>query len=98
MALQDLIWLRLGIALFVFIVPGLAIYGLLTDGQGRWTDHLPFGFVISHLIIASGGTIGRLVHVSFDLIKDLMMPGAITSSLFIANSFQRNTVSNKSQR
>ena len=72
-ALQNLIWLRLGIALLVFIVPGLAMYGLLTDRQGRWTDHLTFGFVISHLIIASAGTIGRLVHVSFDLIKDLMM-------------------------
>ena len=71
--LQDFIWLRLGVALFIFIVPGLSIYGLLTDRRGRWTDHLTFGFVISHLIIASAGTLGRLVHVSFGLIKDLMM-------------------------
>ena len=73
MGLQDFIWLRLGIALFIFMVPGLSIYGLLTDRQGRWTDYLTFGFVISHLLIASAGTIGRLVHVSFGLIKDLMM-------------------------
>jgi len=71
--LQDFIWLRLGIALLVFIIPGFAIYGLLADRQSHWTDHLTFGFVISHLIIASAGTMGRLVHVSFDLIKDLMM-------------------------
>jgi hypothetical protein len=73
MELQEFIWVRLGIALFIFIVPGLAIYGLLMDRQGRWTDYLTFGFVISHLLIASAGTIGRLVHVSFGLIKDLMM-------------------------
>ena len=71
--LQDFIWLRLGVALLIFIVPGLSIYGLLTNRQGRWTDHLTFGFVISHLILAAAGTIGRLVHVSFGLIKDLMM-------------------------
>jgi len=73
MELQDFIWLRLGIALFIFIVPGLSIYRLLTDRQGRWTNHLTFGFVISHLLIAAAGTTGRLVHVSFGLIKDLMM-------------------------
>jgi len=71
--LQDFVWLRLGVALLIFIVPGLSIYGLLTKRQGRWTDHLTFGFVISHLILAAAGTIGRLVHVSFGLIKDLMM-------------------------
>jgi hypothetical protein len=71
--LQGFIWLRLGVALLIFIVPGLSIYGLLTNRQGRWTDHLTFGFVISHLMIAATGTIGRLVHVSFGLIKDLMM-------------------------
>jgi hypothetical protein len=73
MGLQDFIWLRSGVALFIFIVPGLSMYGLLMDRQGRWTDYLTFGFVISHLLIASAGTIGRLVHVSFELIKDLMM-------------------------
>jgi hypothetical protein len=71
--LQDFIWLRLGVALLIFIVPGLFIFGLLTDRQGRWTDYLTFGFVISHLIIASAGLAGRLIHVSFGVIKDLMM-------------------------
>jgi hypothetical protein len=71
--LQEFIWLRLGIALAIFIVPALCIYGLLKNGQGTWTDHLTFGFVLSHLIIAFSGTVGRLVHVSFDLIKDVMM-------------------------
>ena len=73
LGLQDFIWLRLGIALAIFIVPGLSIYGLLHNRHGHWTDHLTFGFVISHLIAASAGTIGRLVHVPFGLIKDLMM-------------------------
>jgi hypothetical protein len=71
--LQDLIWVRLGIALAIFIVPGLSLYGLLKSNQGYWTDHLTFGFVLSHLLIACLGTVGRFVHVSFDLIKDVMM-------------------------
>ena len=71
--LPDFIWLRLGVALVIFIVPGLCIYGLMNNGQGQWTDHLTFGFVISHLLIASAGTIGRLVHVSFGLLRDFMM-------------------------
>lgn len=78
LGLQDFIWLRLGIALAIFIVPGLCIYGLLHHRQGHWTDHLTFGFVISHLIVASAGTIGRLVHVPFGLINDLMMVLGLT--------------------
>src|SRR5687768_8758308 len=73
LGLQDFIWLRLGIALAIFIVPGLSIYGLLNNSQARWTDHLTFGFVISHFIIAFMGTVGRLVHVSFGLMKDVIM-------------------------
>lgn len=73
LALQDFIWLRLGIALAIFILPGLSVYGLLNNRQGHWIDHLTFGFVISHLILALMGTTGRLAQVSFGLIKDLMM-------------------------
>lgn len=73
LALQDFLWLRLGIALMIFLIPGLSVYGLLSHGQGHGTDHLTFGFVISHLIFAAAGMLGRLVHVSFDLIKDIVM-------------------------
>ena len=71
--LQNFILLRLGVALLIFLVPGVSIYGLLMDRQGRWTDYFTFGFVISHLIIASAGMAGRLMPVSFGQIKDLMM-------------------------
>ena len=84
LGLRDFIWIRLGIALAVFIVPGLSIYGLLNNRQGHWTDHLTFGFVLSHLILAFLGTVGRLVHVSFDLIKDIMMGlGLIVLLLYV---------------
>jgi hypothetical protein len=80
--LQDFIWLRLGVALLIFIIPGLSIYGLLMDRQGRWTEYLTFGFVISHLIIAVAGMAGRLLHVSFGLIKDSMMLVGLLALLF----------------
>jgi hypothetical protein len=71
--LQDLLWVRLGIALAIFIAPGVALYGLLNDRQGHWADRLTFGLVLSHLLLALLGALGRLMHVSFDLIKTIMM-------------------------
>lgn len=71
--LQGSVWLRLGMALFIFIIPGLSVYGLLTSQQGHWGNYITFGFVISHLIVACAVTMGRVIHVSFDLVKDFTM-------------------------
>lgn len=82
--LQDLPWLRLGIALGILIVPGVCLHGLLSNPQGHPVDHLTFGFVISHLLIAFVGTLGRLAHVPFSLVRDVMMGlGLILLLLFI---------------
>ncbi len=78
------IWLRLGIALIVFIVPGLCVYGLIQDAPSGWLNHLTFGFVISHLILALFGAVGRLLHFSFDLLKHAMMALSLVLLLYYA--------------
>lgn len=66
-------WLQLGAGLTIFILPGLCLYGLLSDRSSFTFNHITFGFVISHLIFALLGTAGRLVHLSFEVISLLMM-------------------------
>ncbi len=71
--LHGSVWLRLGIALGIFMVPGMSLYGLLAGENPRWVNHITFGFVISHLLLAFMGTLGRITHLSFELVANLMM-------------------------
>lgn len=81
---QDRSWLKLGIALAVFIVPGLSLHGLLSARDSSWVDHITFGFVFSHLLIAFTGTMGRIFHWSFALIQNgMMFAGLILLILYI---------------
>ena len=66
-------WLRLSVALVIFIVPGFCVYGLIQNASANWLNQLTFGFVISHLILAIFGTLGRLLHFPFALIKHGVM-------------------------
>lgn len=78
------IWFKLGVALAIFIVPGFCMYGLIQDAPASWLNHLTFGFVISHLILAVFGTLGRLVHFPFTLLKHGMMALALSLLLVYA--------------
>jgi len=80
--LDNFTWLKLGIALAVFLVPGISLYSLLADQDSSWANHITFGFVISHLLFALAGTAGRAIHLSFDLIKSLIMTLGIVLLLF----------------
>src|SRR5215510_5645782 len=80
--LSSFIWLRLGLALIIFIVPGFCIYGLVKSEASGWLNYLTFGFVISHLLIAALGTLGRFIHLSFDLLKNGLMAIALILLLF----------------
>ena len=80
--LCDLPWLKLGMTLAIFMIPGISLYGLLADRNSIWVNRITFGFVISHLLIALAGTMGRIFHVSFDLIRNLMMVLGIVLLLF----------------
>ena len=62
-------WLQLCLALLIFIVPGLCIYGLIQDRPAGGLNYVTFGFVISHLLLAVFGTLGRLVHFPFAVLK-----------------------------
>ncbi|NTU55406.1 MAG: hypothetical protein HGA79_04075, partial [Anaerolineales bacterium] len=72
MSLNPYIWLRLGIALILFIIPGICAYGLLVEKSMLTFSHITFGFVISHLMFAVLGAMGRFFHFSFETIKLLM--------------------------
>ncbi|MFT3891324.1 MAG: DUF6077 domain-containing protein [Anaerolineales bacterium] len=83
--LQDLTWLRLGIALLAFMVPGISIYvPSCWTGSSNWGDRITFGFVLSHLLIALLGCAGRVFHFSFDLIKNSFM---VLGIVFLLLSF-----------
>src|SRR5689334_3640099 len=77
-------WLKLGVALVIFITPGFCIYGLIQGKSSGWLNHITFGFVISHLILAIFGTLGRLVHFPFALLKHGMMALALILLLVYA--------------
>jgi hypothetical protein len=78
--LNSHIWLRLGIALILFTIPGICVYGLIVDRSAFTFSHITFGFVISHLIFAMLGTMGRFFHFSFETIKLLM---AVTGTVLL---------------
>jgi len=79
-------WFRLGVALIIFIVPGFCIYGLLQDRSSGWLNRFVFGFVISHLILAVFGTLGRLLHFPFAYLKHGMMALGLILLLYYAIS------------
>lgn len=82
-------WLRLGIGLAVFIIPGLCVYGLFVDHPNITVNHFSFGFVISHLIFAILGTLGRLTHLSFEEIKLVMgILGLLLLLLYLSRKFR----------
>jgi hypothetical protein len=62
------LWIRLGIALFVLVVPGGLLYLLLAREQ-HFADFFLFGLVLSHLMLALLGTAARSFHFSFETIR-----------------------------
>ena len=77
-------WLQLGLALFMLIVPGLCLYGLIQPAPASALNAVTFGFVISHLLLAAFGTLGRLLHFPFDLLRHGMMALALLLLLLYA--------------
>ncbi|MBT3322238.1 MAG: hypothetical protein HN392_08125 [Anaerolineae bacterium] len=71
--LQSYIWIKLGLGLLFFIIPGGALYGILSKSSTVTLNHLIFGFVFSHFLIAFFGTGARIVHLSFASVKLLFV-------------------------
>ena len=83
------IWFRLGVGLLLFIIPGMSLYGLVIERRSLTFSHVTFGFVISHLIFALLGTVGRIFHLSFETIKFLMvLMGAFFLSGYLLAQFR----------
>jgi hypothetical protein len=88
--LNPYLWLRLGIGLAFFIAPGMCIYGLLAGRSNPSFDHFTFGFVISHLLFALLGMLGRFTHLSFETVKLLMaLLGLIPILLYVPRLFSK---------
>lgn len=76
--------LQLGVALVVFIIPGFCIYGLTQTESSGWLNYVTFGFVISHLLLAVFGTLGRLIHFPFEALKQGMLGLSLLLMLWYA--------------
>ncbi|MBC8336978.1 MAG: hypothetical protein H8E29_17115, partial [Anaerolineales bacterium] len=62
--------IKLGVAIALFIIPGILLYILLTkDDVVDVKDILPIGFTLSVLIIAVIGLVGRILGLSFTVVK-----------------------------
>ncbi len=66
-------WLSIFFALLVFILPGAAIYALVSRQTQPDTRHITFGFVISHLVVAILASIARLSTWPFAVVQQGMM-------------------------
>ncbi|GAB4454332.1 MAG: hypothetical protein Kow0070_00560 [Anaerolineales bacterium] len=83
-SLNPYLWFRLGIALILFITPGMCVFGLLASRFTFTFNHITFGFVISHLLLAVFGTAGRLFHFSFEIVKFIMAAiGTVSLMLYL---------------
>lgn len=70
--LTDMI--RLGIAIGIFIIPGVLLYFLLRDHNDLIHDRVGFisiGFALSASLIAVIGMIGRIAGFSFSLVRNI---------------------------
>jgi hypothetical protein len=86
--LHHIYWLQLGVGLTIFIAPGFCIYGLLNDQTNFEFNHVTFGFVLSHLVLALLGTVGRFIHISFNTVAFLiMLSGAILLLVYTIRTF-----------
>ncbi len=89
-SLNPHLWFRLGIALILFIAPGMCVFGLLASRSAFTFSHITFGFVISHLILAMLGTAGRLFHYSFETVKFIMAAiGTVSLILYLRLVLQK---------
>jgi hypothetical protein len=67
--LGSLPWIRLGISIIVFAIPGMGISLLLVGKQFGLSTHFTSGLAISVLLVGSLGLIGRLFSLPFKYIS-----------------------------
>ncbi|MGD8404311.1 MAG: hypothetical protein PVJ21_11665 [Anaerolineales bacterium] len=78
------LWIKVCIALSIFITPGAFLYLLLSQEATINLRFLTSGFVLSHLLMAILGTFGRVFHFSFAFAINIFM---ILGLILIVNHF-----------
>jgi len=71
--LETNLWLKVGIALVIFIIPGIYLSLLLSGEDIPGIRNIVSGFVLSHLVLALMGLAGRVLHFPFLYIKNAFM-------------------------
>ena len=84
MWLKANLWLRVGIALAIFITPGGFLYLLLSQEFVVKFRYITLGFIFSSLLLALLGTTGRIFQFSFTHVKNIFM---VLGLIFIAAFF-----------
>ena len=67
--LDNLPWLRLGLAGLIFIAPGTAVSMILIGNRFTLLSHVTSGLTLSIFLVSSLGVMGRIVHLPFAFIK-----------------------------
>jgi uncharacterized protein DUF6077 len=72
-------WIRVGISILIFSVPGMVISLLLLGKRITLSAHFISGLAISVLLVGSLGLFGRIVHLPFGFIRPVFaLIGLIT--------------------
>ena len=67
------LWPKVGIALVIFVIPGIYLSLLLSGEDIPGIQNIISGFVLSHLILALMGLAGRALHLPFFYITNAYM-------------------------
>ncbi|MDX1377411.1 MAG: hypothetical protein R3307_01080, partial [Anaerolineales bacterium] len=83
-------WIRLGISIFIFILPGFVLSISLVNEQLTLPAHITSGLAISTFIVGALGFLSRTIHLPFIFIKyTFMLFGLAGMFLMAKNSFPR---------
>ena len=86
----NLPWLRLGLAFFIIIAPGILISLLLVRNRFNMLTHFTSGLVLSTLILSILGLVGRVANLPFGFIKTTFFGiGLIVILLFTLSSLSK---------
>ncbi len=81
--LDTLPWLRCGISLFLFIIPGMILSLLLVGEQFTLLTHFISGLALSVFGVGALGFTGRIFHWPFQYVKILFALSGLIAVLFI---------------
>jgi len=87
------LWIKTGIALIMLVIPGTFLSLLFSQGDSVSLRNFLEGFVLSHLLLAVLGTIGRFLSFPFSYVENAFM---VFGLIFIASNFlTRKHIQNK---